>query len=123
VIDGSKFKAVNNRDRNFTKAKMERRLAQIEESVARNLQQLDSADRQEPSQARTTKTVRLKKIAKLKEEVKRLHGLTSRSWRQSGHSQPRRHAPRPQSTLTPTSLGRFDTTKTRSCRRLLANDA
>src|ERR1700747_1313223 len=33
VIDGSKFKAVNNRDRNFTRAKMERRLAQIEESV------------------------------------------------------------------------------------------
>jgi len=75
VIDGSKFKAVNNRDRNFTRAKMERRLAQIEESVARYLHQLDSADRQEPSQARSTKTARLKeKIAKLKEEVKRLHG-------------------------------------------------
>jgi transposase len=52
VIDGSKFKAVNNRDRNFTRAKVERRLAQIEESVARYLQQLDSADRQEPSDAR-----------------------------------------------------------------------
>src|SRR5512135_3457263 len=46
VIDGSKFKAVNNRDKNFTRAKMERRMAQIEESVARYLQQLDSADRQ-----------------------------------------------------------------------------
>ena len=79
VIDGSKFKAVNNRDRNFTRAKMERRLAQIEESVARYLRQLDSADRQEPSEARTTKTTRLKeKIAKLKEEVKRLHGLKAR---------------------------------------------
>jgi len=79
VIDGSKFKAVNNRDRNFTRAKMERRLAQIEESVARYLHQLDSADRQEPSEARTTKTARLKeKIAKLKEEVKRLHGLKAR---------------------------------------------
>ena len=49
AIDGSKFKAVNNRDKNFTRAKMERRMAQIEESVARYLQQLDSADRQEPS--------------------------------------------------------------------------
>jgi hypothetical protein len=79
VIDGSKFKAVNNRDRNFTKAKMERRLAQIEESVVRYLHQLDSADRQEPSEARTTKTARLKeKIGKLKEEVKRLHGLKVR---------------------------------------------
>src|ERR1700735_531928 len=79
AIDGSKFKAVNNRDKNFTRAKMERRLAQIEESVARYLRQLDSADRQEPSEARTTKTGRLKeKIAKLKEEVKRLHGLKAR---------------------------------------------
>ena len=47
AIDGSKFKAVNNRDKNFTRAKMERRMAQIEESVARYLQQLDTADRQE----------------------------------------------------------------------------
>jgi transposase len=79
VIDGSKFKAVNNRDRNFTRAKMERRLAQIEESVSRYLHQLDSADRQEPSVARETKTTRLKeKIAKLKEEVQRLHGLKAR---------------------------------------------
>ena len=79
AIDGSKFKAVNNRDKNFTRAKMERRLAQIEDSVARYLQQLDSADRQEPSQARESKTTRLKeKIAKLKEEVKRLHGLKAR---------------------------------------------
>ena len=56
AIDGSKFKAVNNRDRNFTRAKMERRMAQIEESVARYLQQLDTADRQEPSEALKTKT-------------------------------------------------------------------
>ena len=37
AIDGSKFKAVNYRDNNFTEAKLERRLAQIEESVARYL--------------------------------------------------------------------------------------
>src|SRR5271165_6476721 len=60
VIDGSKFKAVNNRDKNFTRAKMERRLGQIEESVARYLHQLDSADRQEPSEALRTKTAGLK---------------------------------------------------------------
>src|SRR5262249_10179199 len=78
-IDGSKFKAVNNRDKNFTRAKMERRLAQIEESVTRYLQQLDSADRQEPSLALATKTTRLKeKIAKLKEEMQRLHALKAR---------------------------------------------
>ena len=76
AIDGSKFKAVNNRDKNFTRAKMERRMAQIEESVARYLQQLDSADRQEPSEALKTKTSRLKeKIAKLKEQMQRLEKL------------------------------------------------
>ena len=51
AVDGSKFKAVNNRDKNFTQAKMARRMAQIEESIARYLHQLDSADRQEPSEA------------------------------------------------------------------------
>jgi transposase len=76
AIDGSKFKAVNNRDRNFTRAKMERRMAQIEESVARYLQQLDSADRQEPSEALKAKTSRLKeKIEKLKEQMRRLEIL------------------------------------------------
>jgi transposase len=45
AIDGSKFKAVNNRDKNFTRAKMERRLAQIEESVARYLHQLEPIGR------------------------------------------------------------------------------
>ena len=47
---GSKFKAVNNRDRNFTRAKVERGRAQLEESVARYLSQLDTADLQEPSE-------------------------------------------------------------------------
>lgn len=76
AIDGSKFKAVNNRDRNFTRNKMKRRMEQIEESVERYLHQLDSADRQEPSLARTTRAVRLNdKIAKLKEEMQRLEKL------------------------------------------------
>ena len=76
AIDGSKFKAVNNRDRNFTAAKMKWRLAQIEESVARYLHQLDSADRQEPSEALALRTTRLKeKIAKLKDEMGRLKAL------------------------------------------------
>ena len=79
AIDGSKFKAVNTRDKNFTRAKMKRRMAQIEESVARYLHQLDSADRQEPSLARTTKTARLKdKIATLKKEMARLKKLEVR---------------------------------------------
>lgn len=76
AIDGSKFKAVNNRDRNFTAAKMKRRMAQIEGSVARYLGQLDSADRQAPSEALVMRTTRLnEKIAKLKDEMARLEAL------------------------------------------------
>jgi transposase len=79
AIDGSKFKAVNRRDRNFTRAKMKRRLEQIDESIDRYLHQLDSADRQEPSLAHTTKTPRLKeKIAKLRQEMQRLETLKAR---------------------------------------------
>jgi hypothetical protein len=50
AIDGSKFKAVNTRDKNFTHNKVERRRAQLEESTARYLAQLDTADRQGPSE-------------------------------------------------------------------------
>ena len=81
AIDGSKFKAVNSRDNNFTRGKMERRLTQIEESVARYLSQLDTADRQiaageAPSEELAARTTRLKeKLAKLEEEVKRLKAI------------------------------------------------
>ena len=73
AIDGSKFKAVNNRDKNFTRAKVERRRAQLEESVARYLSQLDTADQQEPTEALAVKTTRLKeKLVKLKEQMGKL---------------------------------------------------
>src|SRR6266699_5137872 len=73
AIDGSKFKAVNNRDCNFTRAKVERRRAQLEESVARYLSQLDTADRQEPPEALGVKVTRLKeKLTKLKEQMGKL---------------------------------------------------
>src|SRR5499426_1273122 len=73
AIDGSKFKAVNNRDKNFTRGKVERRRAQLEESVARYLSQLDTADRHEPTEALARKTEHLKeKLAKLKEEMAKL---------------------------------------------------
>ena len=75
VIDGSKFKAVNNRDKNFTRAKMKRRLAQIEASLDRYFEQLERADREESSIA-DVKTVSLKdKIATLKQEMARLQAL------------------------------------------------
>ena len=45
AIDGSKFKAVNNRDKNFTRAKMKRRLAEVKASIEGCLGELDTADR------------------------------------------------------------------------------
>jgi transposase len=47
AIDGSKFKAVNSRDKNFTPAKLRARIAQVEESIARYMAAIDTADRQE----------------------------------------------------------------------------
>jgi transposase len=76
AIDGSKFKAVNNRDKNFTRAKVEGRRAQLEESVARYLSQLDTIDRREPTEALALKTEHLKeKLAKLESEMQRLAAM------------------------------------------------
>src|SRR5882757_3649918 len=81
AIDGSKFKAVNSRDNNFTQGKIQRRQKQIEESVARYMSQLDTADRttaagEEPSETvLLTKTRLREKLAKLEEEVKRLAAI------------------------------------------------
>jgi transposase len=72
VIDGSKFKAVNNRDRNFTRAKMKRRLAQIEASLDRYFAQLEQADHDESSIAEVKTANLTDKIATLKEEMARL---------------------------------------------------
>jgi transposase len=70
AIDGSKFKAVNNRDRNFTSAKLERRMQEIESSINRYLTELDTADRQEPAVAKIRGERLQDKIAVLKEQMK-----------------------------------------------------
>jgi hypothetical protein len=80
AIDGSKFKAVNTRDKNFTRNKVERRRSQLEESVARYLAQLDTADRQEPSEELTAKTEHLKeKLVKLESEMQACGYLSRRA--------------------------------------------
>jgi transposase len=66
AIDGSKFKAVNNRDRNFTSAKLQRRMEEIESSINRYLVDLDTADRQEPAVAKIKRERLEDKIAALK---------------------------------------------------------
>jgi transposase len=79
AIDGSKFKAVNARDNNFTQAKMKRRLERIDESITRYMEQLVTADRQIAGgndAVPQAKVERLKdKITKLKEEVARLNAI------------------------------------------------
>src|SRR6202048_612428 len=78
-------KAVNSRDNNFTQGKIQRRQKQIEESVARYMSQLDTADRQtaageEPSETVLLTKTRLKeKLTKLEEEVKRLAAI-EKAW-------------------------------------------
>lgn len=75
AIDGSKFKAVNNRDKNFTRSKMKRRLAEVEASIDRYLDKLDRADQAAPPE--DTRPIQ-DKIAALKEEMDRLKKLEVR---------------------------------------------
>jgi hypothetical protein len=74
AIDGSKFKAVNNRDRNFTSAKLQRRMEEIESSIERYLVEMDTADRQEPAVAQAKKERLQDKITTLKARMKELEG-------------------------------------------------
>jgi transposase len=73
AIDGSKFKAVNNRDKNFTTNKIKRRREQIEASIERYLSALETADRQEQADFTEAKIQRLQeKIAMLKQQMAKL---------------------------------------------------
>jgi len=78
AIDGSKFKAVNNRDRNFTSNKIARRREQIETSIERYMAALESADRLEPDIAEAKTTRLQEKIAKLKEQMVQLGAIEAR---------------------------------------------
>jgi len=69
AIDGSKFKAVNARDKNFTPAKLKARMAQVEASIARYLSALETADRQEGELAQAKAGRLQEKIAALREQM------------------------------------------------------
>jgi transposase len=75
AIDGSKFKAVNNRDKNFTDAKMKRGMAQVNESIERYLRAMDSADRAEPEVAELKKGRLQEKIEALKQQMGKLKDI------------------------------------------------
>jgi len=75
AIDGSKFKAVNNRDRNFTDKKIKSRLAHLEKAVQHYLDDLDRADR-DPSLVPEARVSQLKeKIAAIRSEMRKLRGI------------------------------------------------
>ena len=75
AIDGSKFKAVNSRDRNFTPGKIDKRQQQIEQSIQRYLDALETADRTQPAEMEA-KTERLHdKIGKLRQQMRQLDEL------------------------------------------------
>jgi hypothetical protein len=75
AIDGSKVKAVNGRDRNFTKHKLKARMQQLEERIARYLADLDRADR-DPSTVTEARVAHLKeKVETVKAQMQRLRGL------------------------------------------------
>lgn len=78
AIDGSKFKAVNSRDRNFTPTKIDKRVEQIEESIQRYLEAMETADRTQPADLQA-KTTRLReKIERLRGQVRSLGELKQR---------------------------------------------
>jgi transposase len=75
AIDGSKFKAVNNRERNFTPGKIERRERELEESIQRYLDALETADRTQPVEMQA-KTARLQgKIQKMRQRMQDLQAV------------------------------------------------
>jgi hypothetical protein len=75
AIDGSKFKAVNNRERNYTQGKIERRERELEENIQRYLDALETADRTQPVELQA-KTDRLHdKITKLRQKMKDLQEI------------------------------------------------
>jgi hypothetical protein len=78
AIDSSKFKAVNSRDRNFTPGKIDKRQEQIEQSVQRYLDALETADRTQPGEIEA-RTERLQeKIKELRRQMHQLDGIKER---------------------------------------------
>lgn len=73
AIDGSKFKGVNNRNNNFTKAKLKGRRDQIDVSIARYLDEISRADQRDSAASKATSSRLKGKIEKLKQEVDKLN--------------------------------------------------
>ena len=76
AIDGSKFKAVNNRDRNFTRGKIASRLAHLEADVDRCIAEMVRIDRQEEGEVRVEKVQHLaRRFGRIRQEIDRLKAM------------------------------------------------
>jgi transposase len=75
AVDGSKFKAVNNRDKNFTPHKLQKRIEQVEASIARYLAAMEAADRHEDEVLKAKSTRLKEKIASLREQARRFRDM------------------------------------------------
>ena len=75
AIDGSKFKAVNARDKNFTRASIQRRMEQVEASIERYMAALETADRQDGELAQAKSGRLREKIAALREQMKSFEAM------------------------------------------------
>ena len=69
AIDGSKFKAVNTRDKNFTAYKVKRRIEQVAEHIASYLEDLDTADRHEGDGVEARSVRLVEKIDRLRAQM------------------------------------------------------
>jgi transposase len=72
AIDGSKFKAVNSRDKNFTRKSIKRRMKRLQEHIDRYLTILDEADKRAPEEHKYTAEEFADKIASMKQQMGRL---------------------------------------------------
>ena len=75
AADGSRFKAVNTRDKNYTPGAIRLRLAQVEASIERYLDKLDTADRQEADVAEMRTTRLNERIAALRQQMRTLQAM------------------------------------------------
>lgn len=77
AIDGSKFKAVNNCDKNYTQAKIKKRMQEVEKNIQQYLEDLEAADIRSPKQS-TSHQVRLtERIAMFQAQMKSLETIES----------------------------------------------
>lgn len=74
AVDGSKFKAVNSGQKNFSQTKLEKRLKEISQKVERYLDEMDRADKKEKRNEITAEELK-EKIDRLKQRKGRYEDL------------------------------------------------